>query len=181
MLRTTLENWEEVEVYKKKKVNLICEELTKLIQKITDEIVKQYKLKQSKNSKFPDNLQTLIFKRNFLINKKYKSPYDTMEFQIIAKLTKQRLREYNKKKETEIINDILNSSKSITEIKRNLLLGKQWMIFLLDQDTPIYTRKGINELAKKFYSKLYEKEKLRPQNRLPEGTEANENNAPTQS
>lgn len=35
------------------------------------------------------------------------------------------------------------------------------------------------ELATKFQSKLYEKEELRPQNRLPGCNEANENDAPT--
>lgn len=41
MLRTALENWWKVELYEKKKINSVREELTQLVQKTTDKIEKK--------------------------------------------------------------------------------------------------------------------------------------------
>lgn len=71
-------------------------------------------------------------------------------------LLKKELRKFNNLKQEEEINSVLESTKSIKDIKKVRSVGTHWPTYLKgEKGNKKYSRKEINEMATKFYAELY--------------------------
>ena len=92
--------------------NLICK-----LKKASSKINSKDK-DNNKNNKIPRESVDLIKKRGSLWKKSNKSNTEKIELNITCKLIKIKLREYNRKKEENTIKEILETTKSIKNIKK---------------------------------------------------------------
>ncbi len=108
-----------------------------------------------KEKVLPDDITLLIKRREklklHLRNKKVK-----IEFSIICKLIKNRIKQFKNDNKNKIIERILNDNKSTKKIKKQLSIGKHWINYMVDTNgNKIFDRKKINKLATEYYTKIY--------------------------
>ena len=121
------------------------------------------KIKQKKEGNEtspPKEINDLIRERQRLIKKGKKEIKEKIKLNVICKLIKRKLREWNETKNNQIIQEILDTTNSTKTIRKNMSEGKHWITNLQDETgNKITDRKNINKTATKFYKNLYKKDK----------------------
>ncbi len=81
---------------------------------------------------------------------------NTIELNIIYKLIKRELKEYNKIKTESITQEVLQTTRSTKTIQKRLSMGLKWTNCLKDEKgEKQYGRRRINKIASEYYKKLY--------------------------
>ena len=142
--------------------NVINEQIVKLLNmavrnSISNEEQKNQENENERNSKKEG--KELYKKRQKILNKTKLSNKEKLELNQLNKLIKIQRREYSIDKENEMIEQILEENMGIKQIKKNLMLGNKWTSYLMENNERVADRRGINEVATKFYKKLYAEEK----------------------
>ena len=138
-------------------VDLISKNIIEAMKNANKKIQKT--IEKERPQKIPIEIQALIKKRENLKRKRQKSTKTKVELNMICKKIKKDLRNFNMEKNERLITEILDSTKSIKQMKKNRTLGKNYTTYLTDKNgNKIYDRKKINEHATSFYSDLYKDE-----------------------
>jgi len=127
------------------------------LQKIMLETSKTSFSNTKTNSKttLPPEITNLIRKREVL-KKQAKTSRNKIEFNLLCKTIKIKLRMYNQEKNKVLIHKIMESSKSIKAINKERSQSKSYMTALRNKEgTLTHDREGINEVATEFYRELY--------------------------
>ena len=112
-----------------------AEKMTSLLEEAcTIEMVVKAKDGQRKtksvNQGLPQEITSLIKKRNEMRNRNKISSYNKIELNLISQLVRQKLGEYNKEKEDKMINEIIENTGSTKIIKNKISAGKPWITCL---------------------------------------------------
>ena len=114
---------------------------------------------QQKPNTLPQDIRNLINEREKIECIKNKSRTDKIKLNVLCKLVKGKIREFSKGKKNDMIGRILDTTKSIKSIKKNLRLGKSWTVQLTDKaGIKHYNRDSINRIATNFFRELYREE-----------------------
>ena len=137
---------------------------------------------KTESPKIPVEIKNLINKREEMKKRNHLTVVEKIEFNLICKVVKQKLRKYNEDRRNEMIQEILENTRNNKKIRKKLSIGKTWISYLRDEEgKKVYSRDGILEIATRYYKRLYddnevfdrEVEKIeRDEEELPEIIEA---------
>ncbi len=115
---------------------------------------------------FPQEIKELTRKREKLKTKK-RNIKEKIELNLICKIIATKIRENKKKKQNELIEGILETTRSIRTIKKERTIGQNWLTYILDKEgNRIYNRRAINNPVDKnrqHFAALCREERQFPQ------------------
>ena len=89
--------------------------------------------KEEGEANIPKEINDLIRKRQKLLKKEKKENKEKIELNLICKLVKKKLREWNETKNNQIIQEILDTTNSTKTIRKNMSIGRYWITNLQDE------------------------------------------------
>ena len=109
-----------------------------------------------KKAKLSDNTLLLIEQRETLKTRRFKSEEKRIEYAEFNKFVKREIRNDLRKYKTDLVMKVMESSKSVKSIRRQLAPGRHWILGVERKDgTKCASRKDIVDNATIFYKELY--------------------------
>ena len=138
--------------------DLEVNEMEKKINDIIFHATKAIKTGTKNNSNtWPQEINDLIKKRQELLKISKRKTNEKIELNLICKLIKKKLRDWNETKRNQMIQEVLETTKSTKTIRNNISTGRQWINKLQNNSgEQITDRKEINKTASSYYKELYE-------------------------
>ncbi len=134
---------------------LLVKRIKTAIQRATEELETKEET-SPKSNEYNRDIIMLQKKRAQLLKIKRISVKEKVEFHLISKTIRSKIREKDNYERNNIIQRTIEGNKNIKKMKRELNNGIQWTAYFRNnKDKKIYNRKEINEIITQCYTKLY--------------------------